>query len=93
MNPSHLADISLLVVYGAVAAFFASRALDGRRLLARRLASVGVALLPMGWILLAAWDLGLWAPGSSGLVRWFGVGFGLFLLTRVRVTQRKGTDE
>ena len=88
-----LADVALLVVYGAVSGFFISRALDGRRLVQRRLASVGVALLPTGWFVVAAWDLGLFAPLPSGAVRWFGVAVGLFLLTRVQATQRKGVDE
>jgi hypothetical protein len=90
-NLDRLADVALLVVYGAVAGFFLSRALDIRRLLARRLASLGVALLPAGWFLVAAWGLGIWVPGWAA--RWCGVAFGLYLLARLRVTQTKGTDE
>jgi hypothetical protein len=71
------ADVALLVVYGGVAAFFIYRFVRHRRM-----ASVGVALLPMGWIVVALYDLNLIADGSS-FVRWCGVAVGLLVLTSV----------
>lgn len=72
--PKYLAaDCALLVVYGAVAAFFFSRYLRHHRL-----PSIGVALLSLGWILFAATDLGLF---DTALERWVGVPTGIFLLS------------
>jgi len=83
-----LADVALLVVHGAVAGFFILRALEPNRLLPRRLASLGVALLPTGWLVVAAWQLGVFRPNPSVFIRWFGVCLGVYLLSRVHATQR-----
>jgi hypothetical protein len=87
-NPSELerlADVALLVVYGAVSSFFCWRYLapDGGRV-----ASLGIALMPSGWFVVACWDLGVWHPHPLGLVRWAGVAFGVFLLTSVMRNER-----
>jgi hypothetical protein len=73
-----LADCALLAVHGPVVGFFL-----WRYALKRRLASIGVALLPTGWLLLAVEGLGVARHADTLLARWLGVAFGVFLLTSV----------
>lgn len=76
------ADLALLFVYGAVIIYFV-----GRWVRFRVAASLGVALLPMGWIVLA---LHAFAPVESA-VKWAGVGAGLALLVLVLQADRGDT--
>ena len=73
------ADVGLLFVYGAVVAYFVSRYLRHRVA-----ASLGVALLPSGWIALA---LGL-QTSVLEQVKWAGVGAGIVLLVLVLQADR-----
>lgn len=73
------ADVGLLLVYGAVVAYFVSRFLRHRVA-----ASLGVALLPSGWIALA---LGLQTSALEG-VKWVGIGAGVALLVLVLQADR-----
>jgi hypothetical protein len=72
-----------LLIYGAVIFFFLYR-----YAVHRQLASVGIALLPIGWIALALWRLQLFSDGSLALIAWAGVLIGAFLLTVVVRTDR-----
>lgn len=64
------ADFALLVVYGGVVVYFLRRFV-----VYRRWPSLGVALLPCGWIVVAVAGVQTFAA-----VKWAGVGAGLLLL-------------
>lgn len=72
------ADVFLLMTYGAVIFFFLWRFF--RR---RRLPSLFIALLPLGWVLVALWDLRIMEPHPTGAFRWAGVMIGALLLWAV----------
>lgn len=78
------ADVALLIVYGAVAGFFLFR--FARR---RRWVSFGVSMMTGGWMLLALFDLGLLRPRSDGLIRWWGVAVGVYLLATAFRAERR----
>lgn len=73
------ADVTLLSVYGAVGFFFAVRFIRHRKWPSFYLA----VSAPLGWSLLALWDLGLVMPVRGGLFRWLGVTIGVLMLTSV----------
>lgn len=75
------ADVALLLTFGAVVSYFLNRLF---RL--RRLPSLGVALLPTGWILVAL--EGAMAERAVGAVKWTGVALGLFVLGLVLSADR-----
>lgn len=69
------ADAALLLTYGAVAIYFVNRFVRFRRW-----PSLGVASLPLGWVLLALeHDVASWLEP----LKWIGVGAGLLLLALV----------
>lgn len=72
------ADVALLAVYGGVSAFFCYRFARHRRL-----ASLGVACLPLGWFVVALWGLHIVEPHPLAALRWLGVVLGLLLLAAV----------
>jgi hypothetical protein len=76
-----ISEASLLVVHGGVVSYFLQRFVRYRRW-----ASIGVALLPLGWICVVA-QKGL-GPMGEELMRWFGVVLGAFLLVMVITTDR-----
>lgn len=83
---SAVADVGLLLVYGGVILFFVLRYVRFRKA-----PSIGVALLPLGWIFLALINLQI-LSGTDGLVSWCGVVIGCFLLVSVlRAEREEGT--
>lgn len=82
------ASVCLLLVYGGVITFFLLRWVRFRKP-----PSLGVAMLPTGWILVALWDLGILYPHPAGVFRWCGVVAGVWLLWSAfraeRVTERQ----
>lgn len=85
LPPAAAADVCLLLVYGAVIGFFLLRWVRFRRT-----PSLGVAMLPAGWVLVALWDLGILSPHPMGLWRWMGVAFGVWLLASAFRAERGG---
>lgn len=81
------ASVGLLLVYGAVVLFFLYRFARHRRP-----PSVGVALLPGGWITLALWRLALITSAVLELIAWCGVVAGAVLLHLVVVAERVDPD-
>lgn len=78
------ADLCLLLVYGAVVAYFV-----GRFVQYRVKASLGVALLPSGWFLVA---LHVQAPAHAlAVMKWCGVSAGVVLLALVLHADRGDT--
>ncbi len=82
------ADVGLLVVYGAVGFFFLVRFAHLRKAPSLLLA----VTIPLGWLLVAMWDLDILQPMPSAPIRWIGVIFGILLLQSV-VTWRREADE
>ncbi|MCC6178799.1 MAG: hypothetical protein WAZ94_15315 [Phycisphaerales bacterium] len=78
------ADVAILLVYGGVMAYFVSR-------FARfwRWPSLGVAMLPIGWVLLALEEHA--AERVVDATKWAGVGAGLLLLFMVLAADRSET--
>lgn len=68
-------DVALLVVSGVVCGFFV-----WRFVLHRRAVSIGVALLPLGWMAVAAEGLGVVGPEGGLVARALGVLLMLWLL-------------
>ena len=70
------ADVALLLIYGSVCFFFILRFA-----LHRRPPSIGIALLPLGWIAISVHRLDLIDDDALTIFSWLGVGAGAFLLT------------
>lgn len=69
------ADVALLVVHGGVVVFFLYRFARHRRP-----SSLACALLPVGWMLIACWDLDVFTSGQYGLYHWLGVLLGVLMI-------------
>lgn len=76
-----LADVALLLVYAAVVGYFLRRFF-----LKRKMPSLFIALLPMGWVLLALQSQTI-APLMSSM-KWIGVLLGALLMASVLHTDR-----
>ncbi len=75
-----IADVALLITYAAVTSYFLRRFY-----LKRKPPSLYIALLPMGWVVLAIHRHDeAWLP----LVKWCGVALGLLLMLAVFKTDR-----
>jgi hypothetical protein len=84
-SPSVAADVALVVVYGALGCFFVYRGV-----VARNPSSFGLAIsLPLGWMVLAGQGLQMFESAQLGkLLRWGGVGWGVYLLWSVTRHER-----
>lgn len=93
---STAANWALLFVYGGVFLFFAvgryraNRAKRPNRERGHHRISLGIGLMSIGWMWLALLDLGLVKPLPFGIVRWCGVGVGVFLLWATRPNGKGG---
>ena len=83
------ADIVLIWVYGAIGGSFIERAMLPGRLPVWRLASLGISLMSMGWTLLPLMDFGLVGAGGLLVLRFLGIAFGVFLLSRLIAGRRR----
>lgn len=79
-----IADLALVAVYVPVMLFFAYR-----WRVHRQPASLGIAVLPFGWLFVALWDLGVLPPLPWAPIRWVGVGSGILLLLASLSTERR----
>lgn len=75
------ADTALVAVYAFIALYFLRRFIRYRKW-----PSLGIALMPMGWIALALQGRML-APALDG-VKWIGVGLGVALIVSVTMADR-----
>lgn len=80
---SHASDIAVLFVHSAVVS-----AMLWRFWHTRRPPTLVMAALPLGWILVALWDLDILDPLPFGLIRWLGVLLGAYVLYTLRPTAR-----
>lgn len=78
------ADVLLLLVYGGIVFFFLFRFLQHRKL-----PSLGIALLPMGWIVISAHQLGILDERASNAGCWVGLVFGVFLAASLFDIERR----
>lgn len=76
------ADIAVILVYAFVSLYFLSRFL-----VYRKWPSLGIALMPMGWITLALASQ-IQPPALEG-VKWTGVGLGVALIVSVLLADRE----
>lgn len=76
-------------MYGAVFFFFFVRFVYLRKWSSLLLAMTS----PIGWVLVALWDLGLMTPLPSAPARWLGVVSGVMLLHSVVKLERQNPEQ